>query len=107
MSAVEDDRVRPLIRSVPNVTGILAVGGRTLLGYDQAIAFATGATPLPRHTLPYAERDNVRIVNGPYLDMCGLVASIDWGRERVTVTVKIFDRPTPLELGFDDVEKMT
>ena len=49
--------------------------------------------------------DRVRIKDGPFENMVGIVDEIFPALAVVRVLVEIFGRPTPLELGYDQLEK--
>jgi transcriptional antiterminator NusG len=51
--------------------------------------------------------DNVKINNGPFANMIGLVESVDGDRGKLQVSVSIFGRFTPVELEFWQVERST
>jgi transcriptional antiterminator NusG len=47
----------------------------------------------------------VRIIDGPFNDIVGVVEEIDMERSKVRVMVSFFGRETPVELDFLQVEK--
>lgn len=49
--------------------------------------------------------DQVTVTDGPFASMPGVVAAVSPQTQKVTVTIPIFDRDTPVELGFDQIEK--
>ena len=58
---------------------------------ESAITFSVGET--------------VKIIDGPFNSFTGTVEEVREDRKKLKVIVKIFDRKTPLELGFMQVEK--
>lgn len=50
--------------------------------------------------------DNVRIINGALENFIGVVDSINAERAKVKVIVAMFGRETPVELDFEQVEKI-
>lgn len=50
--------------------------------------------------------EHVRIKEGPFADFNGSVDSVNSERERLVVSVMVFGRATPVELDFDQVEKI-
>lgn len=49
--------------------------------------------------------DQVTVTDGPFASMPGVVAAVSPQTQKVTVTISIFDRDTPVELGFGQIEK--
>ena len=50
--------------------------------------------------------DVVRIISGPFADFNGTISEINVDQSKLKVLVNIFDRETPVELGFDQVSKV-
>lgn len=53
----------------------------------------------------YQEGDTVKVTDGPFENMPGLVENVDPDRGKLTVRVSIFGRETPVELEYWQVEK--
>ena len=60
----------------------------------------------PRIEIDFSVGEVVEIVDGPFADFTGEIKEIDKEAEEVTVMVKIFGRETPVQLGFDGIEKL-
>ena len=54
---------------------------------------------------PYLVNDTVKVMEGPFSGFSGVIEEINTEKRKLKVTVKIFGRKTPLELGFMQVEK--
>jgi transcriptional antiterminator NusG len=60
----------------------------------------------PQVRLGFDEGDVVRIISGPFADFNGTISEINADQAKLKVLVNIFDRETPVELGFDQVSKV-
>ena len=47
----------------------------------------------------------VDIVEGPFAGFVGIIDSVDYNNEKLTVMVSIFGRMTPVELGFHQIKR--
>lgn len=70
-----------------------------------------GLEEIPKQERPRVEVDFevgevVEIVEGPFADFTGEIREIDKENEEVTVMVRIFGRETPVQLGFEGIEKL-
>lgn len=54
----------------------------------------------------YAVGDQVTVTDGPFATMAAMVSDVEPTTQKLTVLVSIFGRDTPVELGFDQVEKL-
>ncbi|MFW6013071.1 MAG: transcription termination/antitermination protein NusG, partial [Candidatus Bipolaricaulota bacterium] len=60
----------------------------------------------PRIEVDFDVGEVVEIVEGPFADFTGEIVNIDKEAEEVTVNVKIFGRETPVDIGFEGIEKL-
>jgi len=56
---------------------------------------------------PYIVGETVKIIDGPFNDFTGNVEEVNEEKKKLSVTVKIFGRDTPVELSFTQVEKVS
>ena len=54
----------------------------------------------------YAVGDQVTVTDGPFATMAAVVSDVEPTTQKLTVLVSIFGRDTPVELGFNQVEKL-
>ncbi len=106
------DDVYHLIRNTPKVTGFLGVAGKPqAIRESEAMRMLNAkeeATARPKQEIriDYEIGDQVKVLEGPFASFNGLVEELDFDRSRVKVGVSIFGRATPVELEFDQVERM-
>ena len=55
----------------------------------------------------YAVGDQVTVIDGPFTTMAAVVSDVEPTTQKLTVLVSIFGRDTPVELGFNQVEKLS
>jgi transcriptional antiterminator NusG len=110
--ALNDD-VYHLVKNTPKVTGFLGPGGkpqpipdaqasRMLDTTDETAA----AAPKAKVKVDYEIGDSVKVLDGPFASFNGIVEELDFDRSRVKVSVSIFGRATPVELEFEQVERV-
>jgi transcription termination/antitermination protein NusG len=108
-----NDDVYHLIKNTPKVTGFLGSSGkpqpiteaeaaRILNSKEEAAA----AAPKTKVSVDYDIGDQVKVTSGNFASFTGVVEELDFDRSRVKVSISIFGRATPLELGFEDVERV-
>jgi transcriptional antiterminator NusG len=108
-----NDDVYHLVKNTPKVTGFLgsmgkpqpiseAEAARILNTKDEAAA----AAPKQKVKVDFEIGDQVKVLDGPFASFNGLVEELDFDRSRVKVSVSIFGRATPVELEFEQVERV-
>jgi transcription termination/antitermination protein NusG len=100
-----------VVRNTPGVTGFVAAGTGskpTPLSKREVekILAVKKEEVKPAFRLGFEERDVVRIISGPFADFNGTITEINVDQSKLKVLVNIFDRETPVELGFDQVAKV-
>ena len=105
-----------IIRNTPNVLGFLGDTkedsrkmiatplrpqevGRILGRVDELSAMEE------ENEVPFFVGETVKVTDGPFSSFQGTIETVDNERKKLTVSVKIFGRKTPMELSFTQVEK--
>jgi transcriptional antiterminator NusG len=96
-----------VVRNTPGVTGFVGMGNRPTPLRDEEIAqiMKRMEAEAPVVKVTFKPGQKVRIIDGPFNDIVGIVSEIDMERSKVRVMVSFFGRETPVELDFLQVEK--
>ena len=116
MEAAFVGQIPIIIRNTPNVLGFL--------GDTKEDSRKMNATPLrpqevarilgrvdemnameEENEIPFFVGETVKVTDGPFSSFQGTIEAVDNERKKLTVSVKIFGRKTPMELSFTQVEK--
>jgi transcriptional antiterminator NusG len=100
-----------VVRNTPGVTGFVSAGTGskpTPLSKREVekILAVKKEEVKPAFRLGFEEGDVVTITSGPFADFNGTISEINVDQSKLKVLVNIFDRETPVELGFDQVSKV-
>lgn len=60
----------------------------------------------PRPKVQWENGEVVRVKEGPFTDFNGAIEDVNYEKSKLRVSVTIFGRATPVELDFDQVEKI-
>lgn len=100
-----------VVRNTPGVTGFVGSSGQ-----------GTKPTPLLPHEIEavlkrmgmdekvvqidFELKENVRVTEGPFANFTGSIEHIDIDKQKLKVHVNMFGRETPVELDFNQIEKL-
>ena len=106
------DEVYHLIKNTPKVTGFLGADKSkpVPISEDEAkriLYQVKEGVERPKPMISFEVGEKVRVADGPFASFEGQVEEVDEERSRIKVGVLIFGRPTPVELEFGQVEKVT
>jgi len=68
---------------------------------------AVSSTSTSRIEAIFSKGEVVKVKDGPFLNFDGVVDEVKADKQKLKVLVSIFGRETPVELGFNQVEKLT
>jgi transcriptional antiterminator NusG len=100
-----------VVRNTPGVTGFVGSTGAGSKPIPlkpsevKAILRSMGVEEV-RRKVDFALKEAVRVTDGPFANIVGSIEEIYEDRQKLKVLVSMFGRETPLELDFDQVEKL-
>ncbi len=105
---VIDDDSWFVVRNTPGVTGFVGPGSKPVplseieinhilrqMGMDDA-----------RPKVQFVIKEQVRVTSGPFNNFIGTIEEVNPERGKLKLTISMFGRETPVELNFDQVEKL-
>ena len=106
-----DNNIYHMIKNIKKVSGFLGSKGVPVPVSDKEIEKILGqmkdGIAQPKSTIDYSIGEKVQVVDGPFASFSGLIEDIDEEKLRVKVSVSIFGRPTPVDLEFNQIEKVS
>jgi len=97
-----------VVRNTPGVTGFVGTGTRPIPLEEhevKAILRSMGVEE-PRIRIDFALGESVRINEGPFEGLVGKIEEIMADKQKLKVRVALFNRETPVELNFTQVQKL-
>ncbi len=108
---IMNDKTWHLVKSTDKITGFI---GGTLdkpapISNEEA-AFMTSQVEegfkKPKTSISFTEGETVKVIEGPFANFVGTIEAVN-EKGKIKVNVSIFGRPTPVELDFSQVEKVS
>ena len=93
-----------VIRNTRGVTGFVGPGSKPIPLSDDEIR-KMGVEKIPVE-LKAEVGDNVRVISGPLENFIGVIEEIYPDKQKVRVSVSMFGRDTPIDLEYDEIQKI-
>jgi len=107
---VLDNETFNLVKNTPRITGFVG-GGTNPPPVPEAqveqITRLLSNEEEPRPVLDFELGEEVRLTEGRYASMRGVIDEINESRGKLRVVINMFGRPVPTELAFHQVEKLS
>lgn len=105
---LDDEQTWFLIRETPGVGDFIGAHGRPQPMAPEEVQKLLGQvgkeTEKPKLKIQFAKGDAVKIKEGPFENYDGVVDDVDLNKGSVKVVITVFNRPTPVELNYWQVE---
>ena len=97
-----------VVRNTPGVTSFVGMGTTPTPLSDGEVKAILRQIKLdaPKYKVAFTKGEAVRVTDGPFTDLHGVVDEVNPERNKVKVLVSIFGRETPVELDFLQIEKL-
>ena len=100
-----------IVRNTPGVTGFVGSqgsGSKTNPLLPEEVKFILKSMGMVERTVDFEVEvgEAVSIIDGPFKNQTGEVKSIDQEHYKLTILVEMFGRETPVEVEFDQIEKV-
>lgn len=98
-----------VVRNTPGVTGFVGTGSKPIhLNDEEALQIIRQmGMDEPRTRVFFDIGEHVRVISGPFENFSGVVEEIYPEKGKARVMISMFGRETPVELEFEQVEKIS
>jgi transcriptional antiterminator NusG len=105
--SLTDDTFK-LVKSTSGVTGFVQSGNKPvpLADYEVSRIMQNLEKSQEAPKVSWQKGEAIRVVEGPFSDFTGKIEEVNADREKLKVLINIFGRDTPVELDFNQVEKL-
>ena len=108
---IMDDETWHLVKHTNKVTGFVGGAKNRPAPISEAevqkiVAQMQQGADKPRHKVEFVVGEYIRVKEGPFTDFNGTVEEVNYEKSRLRVSVLIFGRATPVELEYNQVEKI-
>ncbi|MFQ3586832.1 MAG: transcription termination/antitermination protein NusG [Fimbriimonadaceae bacterium] len=105
--ALTDDSYK-LVKSTSGVTGFVQSGNKPvpLEEYEVRRILSNLEASKEAPKVAWNKGDTIRVIEGPFSEFTGRIEEVNSDREKLKVLINIFGRDTPVELDFNQVERM-
>ena len=106
------DECYPLLRNIPNVLGFVTDSKSSMKAkpvsqeeVNRLVGTVDDASVDAMMDETFLVGERVKVTDGPFNGFEGIINEVVQDKRKLKVVVTIFDRQTPLELGYDQVAK--
>lgn len=105
---IMDDESWYVVRHTPGVTKFVGAEKKPLPARDSEIKkiIHKAQAQVAKVVLDVKVADKVRIISGPFADFIGEITEVYPDKEKLRASVSIFGRDTPVELEYNQIQKV-
>lgn len=111
LKADMNDEVWHMVKSLPKVTGFLGSGSKpqpiSEVEMQRIYDKVEEQSVVQDFEVVFEIGEEVKVSDGPFESFTGVVEEVDDERSRLKVSVSIFGRATPVDLEYNQVEKLS
>ena len=102
------DESYKLVKSTSGVTGFVQSGNKPVPLEDYEVRRIMTNLEANKETpkVAWNKGENVRVTEGPFSDFTGRIEEVNGEREKLKVLINIFGRDTPVDMDFNQVERI-
>jgi len=104
INMVMNDDTWYVVRNTRGVTGFVGPGSKPV-PLTEAEMRPLGIK-VENLVVDYEEGDMIKVIAGVWKDTVGVVQTMNRSKQIVTINVELFGRETPVEISFEDVQKL-
>ena len=108
---VLNDDTLHIIKNTPKLSGFLGTQGKpTPISNAEAKRITEQiihGEEKPRPSIDYEIGEQIKVIDGPFASFNGEIEQINEEKAKLRVAVSIFGRPTPVDLEYNQVEKVS
>lgn len=97
-----------VVRNTPGVTGFVGAGTKPIPLRKSEVETLLKQMGIEetKKKIDIDKGQNVKVISGPFEDFVGKVVEIDQDKQKLKVLISMFGRETPIELEFNQIEKI-
>ncbi len=105
---IMDEQSWYVVRNTPNVTGFVGMGNKPTpcRTKKSSASCASWSSEEPKIKVDFKVGQKVRIVDGAFAEFTGIVQELHADKGRARVMVSFFNRDTPVDVDFLQLEKV-
>jgi transcriptional antiterminator NusG len=102
-----DDQTWYLVKNTIGVTGFVSSGNKPVPLQQHEVQNILDALEHKTPLMPTWQKGEViRVTTGPFADFNGAIEEVNTDKQKVKVLISIFGRDTPVELDFNQIERV-